>query len=178
MDSDLDSPSPISFTSEDNAQALCIQPRMVDISDGMKEEEPEDLSGKERSFSPENLKFSIQNILRPDFGCNKIKQERLSPSLSFVSSTVSPRPVSEHCGGLAVGEKPRFLPTDLPAWVFCTRYSDRPSSGKNFALQILDFRQHQDVHWANYGDEEKNTWTSPDSNIWVYDLFTTSLFIN
>ncbi|KAF6204307.1 hypothetical protein GE061_002648 [Apolygus lucorum] len=56
------------------------------------------------------LKFSIENILRPEFGCAKkvSKTEEISKDAETV----------------------------WPAWVYCTRYSDRPSSGESLAVFI------------------------------------------
>src|SRR5450755_2931067 len=86
MDFDSErSTSPASFSSSSsNSKDIVMLPAKSgddDCAIGMMKEEYV-------SFSPENLKFSIQNILRPDFGY-KIKQERLSPSLSFASSNAS-----------------------------------------------------------------------------------------
>ena len=93
-------------------------------------EEPEE----DRIGSPEYLKFSIENILRPDFG-RQIKQERCSPRPTF-SPNETPRKHSIESE----------QPTHWPAWVFCTRYSDRPSSGRgNFV--ILNF-----IKFETYGN--------------------------
>ncbi|GAU97535.1 hypothetical protein RvY_08810-2 [Ramazzottius varieornatus] len=95
----------------DRSDSLCAEP----LSPFKNDQELE----KERRFIPEMLKFSIENILRPDFGC-KIKRERLSPRPDF-SSLHSSDNQSKAASNL--GNWP-------PAWVFCTRYSDRPSAGK------------------------------------------------
>ncbi|VDN40511.1 unnamed protein product [Gongylonema pulchrum] len=63
-----------------------------------------------QSSSPE-LKFSIQNILRPDFG----KHEPVAATPKPCTSTT-----------------PDNMNVAFPAWIYCTRYSDRPSSG-NFS---------------------------------------------
>lgn len=146
-------------------------------------EEPESSSASERgedlstsrSNSPEaphqqsiqQLKYSIINILQPDFGKSAISRTRVSSKITFkpyenergpelkvdpplggLCRTVSQigkvqeeaeaevrskspqaplgRPATEEAGGKKSGE----LPTLWPAWVYCTRYSDRPSSGK------------------------------------------------
>ncbi|CAG0882654.1 unnamed protein product, partial [Cyprideis torosa] len=72
------------------------------------------------------LSFSIANILRPDFGGptrtpNPLSLPPKKPQVKAVdlSSKVNPPKTPE-------------LPNKdnlWPAWVFCTRYSDRPSSG-------------------------------------------------
>ncbi|KAL6484591.1 hypothetical protein MHYP_G00066360 [Metynnis hypsauchen] len=101
--------------------------------------------------------FFIDDILRPDFGCRKERQagtgaqqaraiadrptlpgtpdsecctdsvsSSSSSSSSSCSSTVS-SPPPKAGREAAVGKK--FQPLLWPAWVYCTRYSDRPSSG-------------------------------------------------
>ena len=77
-----------------------------------------------------SLSFSIENILRPDFGCS---QSSVSPLSSPTKTEIKTEP-----------REPQ-LPMDLshttntpnvsnlaniPAWVFATRYSDRPSGGR------------------------------------------------
>ncbi|OQV23613.1 putative Homeobox protein engrailed [Hypsibius exemplaris] len=131
MDSDSDRTSPASFASDVVIRVAAACGGVMNSSDNS-----DDLlkESADRSFSPENLKFSIQNILRPDFGF-KIKQERLSPALSFSSSSASAHHHHHHHQQHhSQQEKQRgFPPADLPAWVFCTRYSDRPSSGRRAA---------------------------------------------
>lgn len=90
--------------------------------------------------------FFIDNILRPDFGCRKEREadrdgqttnkptppgtplsECYNDTSSSSSSTISSSPSK------APGEAPARKdkqPILWPAWVYCTRYSDRPSSGK------------------------------------------------
>ena len=78
--------------------------------------------------SPSPLSFSIDSILRPEFG-----QDRRVSSLSSVKDEpVDLRRQSdnkdqdEDCPpGMVRGPNGQLW----PAWVFCTRYSDRPSSG-------------------------------------------------
>ncbi|XP_044745537.1 homeobox protein engrailed-2a-like isoform X2 [Coccinella septempunctata] len=106
----------------------------------------------------QTLKYSIFNILQPDFGRNAVQKTRSHGRISFKpyetkSSEEVPKaaPLGSLCQtvsqigsakrtvepvkpalGLAVeGEKKEenSVPTVWPAWVYCTRYSDRPSSG-------------------------------------------------
>lgn len=132
----------------------------------------EDLSPS-RSNSPEihqhqqsiqQLKYSIINILQPDFGKSAISRTKTSSKITFKpyecerkpeikvvaplgglckavsqigkiqdveaevrSTSPALKPATEESGGK---EKSGELPTLWPAWVYCTRYSDRPSSGK------------------------------------------------
>ena len=84
------------------------------------------------SSSSSNLSFSIENILRPDFGLHhqpsspvsspvKIKEEpkdQLPMDLSHTTNTPN------------VNAKTMTNLANIPAWVFATRYSDRPSGGR------------------------------------------------
>lgn len=111
------------------------------------------------------LKYSIRNILQPDFGKNALQKTKKSttkisfkpyeiseekkldeaaPPLGSLCQTVSQigknlepepelqigeeRPVVKHAEDGSKGEEKK-VPTLWPAWVYCTRYSDRPSSG-------------------------------------------------
>lgn len=120
-----------------------------------------------------SLKYSIDNILQPDFGksailktktpiCSKIsfkpyeRNNSFTNSLGSLSQTVNqigaksdkvlleekssiknvpvPEPKTEN------KDHDKDLPQLWPAWVYCTRYSDRPSSGTSnfrfFELQL------------------------------------------
>lgn len=107
----------------------------------------------------QQLKYSIRNILQPDFGksalqtCKtnkrigfkpyeeqptaKTKAKKSDTSVSTFRSQESSSTIatssnqecttaSEDCNK----SEDNKLPTLWPAWVYCTRYSDRPSSGK------------------------------------------------
>ncbi|KAK8734341.1 hypothetical protein OTU49_006137 [Cherax quadricarinatus] len=100
--------------------------------------------------SPRSLPFSIENILRPDFGLTRLNEPPTirTPELLLRTPPKSPespvdlsqrsRPQHHKNGGNKYPENPEALanpkvPVDdsnnWPAWVYCTRYSDRPSSG-------------------------------------------------
>ncbi|XP_067686069.1 homeobox protein engrailed-1-B-like [Haliotis asinina] len=93
-----------------------------------------DSNSQGHEIAVQNLtNFSIDEILKPDFGVRKftvrigsaftpvdLKRRSTSPSESHASlASAQPSP------GMA-DEKPAQM---WPAWVYCTRYSDRPSSG-------------------------------------------------
>uniref|UniRef100_A0A9J2P2G8 Homeobox protein engrailed-like n=2 Tax=Ascaris TaxID=6251 RepID=A0A9J2P2G8_ASCLU len=78
---------------------------MTGSVEGLSSPEPFNRSSRSPHSSPE-LKFSIQNILDPDFG-KHVKSTKASSS----------RSAQENIG------------VPFPAWIYCTRYSDRPSSG-------------------------------------------------
>ncbi|XP_048861987.1 homeobox protein engrailed-1a isoform X2 [Brienomyrus brachyistius] len=79
--------------------------------------------------------FFIDNILRPDFGCKKelFKQSSKqgegngSNTTKYGENTTSIMVVNTTNGGTAATKESQ--PMLWPAWVYCTRYSDRPSSG-------------------------------------------------
>lgn len=74
-----------------------------------------------------SLKFSIDNILRPEFGGPRPRDRPVDLSKAPAQSSDSKQPML------------------WPAWVYCTRYSDRPSSGESpqttlsfMKLRLLD----------------------------------------
>lgn len=90
------------------------------------------------------LKFSIDNILKADFGRRitdpinikktkpkKTNFDELNKSTSTGTPTTGPVDLSktETENPTAAGDS-KSSPMLWPAWVYCTRYSDRPSSGK------------------------------------------------
>ncbi|CAH1108509.1 unnamed protein product [Psylliodes chrysocephalus] len=92
------------------------------------------------------LKFSIDNILKADFG------RRITDPL-HIKKTVPKRVVPDECKvpgpvDLRKNEekekKDEKQPILWPAWVYCTRYSDRPSSGiyVYFLQIVLDIQRH------------------------------------
>lgn len=116
-------------------------------------ESPENLNRspryQENSFSNQNinrdssnndpsnssLKFSIDNILKADFGrritdplnIRKSKPKKIIPEMREDSSKIAgPVDLSKTEEKEKKEEKQPIL---WPAWVYCTRYSDRPSSG-------------------------------------------------
>ena len=75
------------------------------------------------SSSSSNLSFSIDNILRPDFG-------RVSPvKVTIKSEPELPMDLSHTTNTPNISSKVDL--SNIPAWVFATRYSDRPSGGRN-----------------------------------------------
>lgn len=108
----------------------------------------------------QTLKYSIRNILQPEFGKSAVlKKKTPSNKISFrpydnVEEKKSQAPLGSLCEtvsqiGRAKSPEPRAkspvklnegaeeskgedgkVPQLWPAWVYCTRYSDRPSSGK------------------------------------------------
>lgn len=112
----------------------------------------------------QTLKYSIRNILQPDFGKNAVLKTKTQPRIAFkpYENDVSDgkpfgtAPLGSLCQTVSqIGNATRAsepvqrpkspaktvpaeetkaedgkVPTLWPAWVYCTRYSDRPSSGK------------------------------------------------
>lgn len=90
---------------------------------------------------PSALAFSVDNILRPDFGRSKQQHSQQSCSRrSRTSKNVMKSPSSSETESSPAGKSDRPDPSSdqekdangqmWPAWVYCTRYSDRPSSGE------------------------------------------------
>lgn len=120
-------------------------------------------------FSPNNrhsaLPFSVDNILKPEFGSNALSSTRLksssnenlsaksnsAPSSSYKKSPpldlpMLPKkvpPPAMSSASSVTSDKSESLPDKdsdgqvWPAWVYCTRYSDRPSSGKSISTLIF-----------------------------------------
>lgn len=117
----------------------------------------------------QTLKYSITNILKPDFGKNAVLKTKTPPKISFKpyesceeqkeSKPFGVAPLGSLCqavsqiGNIVAKKTPDPIPRPKspvklpnpeevkkdaegnvpqlwPAWVYCTRYSDRPSSGK------------------------------------------------
>lgn len=83
-----------------------------------------------------SLNFSIDNILRPDFGgLKQTRTSQLGYKSSSLDSKCAPIDLSKESSSDVAGSSPpskdNSQPMLWPAWVYCTRYSDRPSSGKS-----------------------------------------------
>lgn len=115
----------------------------------------------------QTLKYSITNILKPEFGKNAVQKTKTSPRINFkpyetkscedekpfpvaplgslcqtvsqIGSRVkSPEPIPRVKSPVKsllpnpeeIKKTDGNVPQLWPAWVYCTRYSDRPSSGK------------------------------------------------
>ncbi|KAF5304752.1 hypothetical protein FQA39_LY09529 [Lamprigera yunnana] len=119
---------------------------------------------KEEEPTIQQLKYSIKNILQPDFGKTALQNTKKSAKINFKPyeqltdsiNKIAP-PLGSLCQTVSQIGKSRSqeaytlqnkspatvcsttqeeqnknedkLPTLWPAWVYCTRYSDRPSSG-------------------------------------------------
>lgn len=133
-----------------------------------------------------NLKFSIDNILKPSFGRritdpllkrNKTArkstqrssaaavtatekhpidltgaQQTAASTLPVTATTAANSPTSPDAAAASSGEADKSSkgPMVWPAWVYCTRYSDRPSSGK---LSMIK-------HFIKYCKLPANQWAS------------------
>lgn len=85
--------------------------------------------------------FSIDAILRPNFGMRS-KTVEMKSAFTEITRQNTPEPVSSPSGSDKSYKRSTSSPTSpavspgtesrsllFPAWVYCTRYSDRPSSG-------------------------------------------------
>ncbi|KAJ8035870.1 Homeobox protein engrailed-2-A [Holothuria leucospilota] len=117
--------------------------------------------GESPSTWPKLTNFSIDNILRKDFGNSFRRHEdhirqlnRLTVENIFRTNSLleSQRKKRECADSKVISEKPVTKISDKstnsasinspllwPAWVYCTRYSDRPSSGKLLHLSLICF---------------------------------------
>uniref|UniRef100_A0A672HSB9 Homeobox protein engrailed-like n=1 Tax=Salarias fasciatus TaxID=181472 RepID=A0A672HSB9_SALFA len=108
----------------------------------MEENAPRDAARPEESgeesdrHSHRITNFYIDNILRPDFG-RKRKDGRAGGAGGEAGDSGSSDDQHPDCeagdvgvkGGPQASAAPPAKPMLWPAWVYCTRYSDRPSSG-------------------------------------------------
>ena len=74
--------------------------------------------------------FSIDNILRPEFGKSKTEDnekqlEKDSVAEEQLADNSQEKLMVSHLFNI----KSQKLKS-IPAWIYCTRYSDRPNSGK------------------------------------------------
>nr|BAU59349.1 engrailed1 [Pedetontus unimaculatus] len=80
-----------------------------------------------------SLPFSVENILKPEFGRRAIQQRPvvLQESPTNLPRSLTPPRKSTDPPGKKEKLDPQLPkgPLVWPAWVYCTRYSDRPSSG-------------------------------------------------
>ena len=72
---------------------------------------------------PRKLSFSIENILSPNFGLSSSIDSKSALDLDLPMDL---SPTTSIPSGMIVGPSGDLV----PAWVFCTRYSDRPSGGR------------------------------------------------
>ncbi|XP_063631511.1 homeobox protein invected-like isoform X1 [Cydia splendana] len=104
-----------------------------------------------RDFMSQSLKFSIDNILKADFGrritdpmkrkkreVKEVKEAKEEARVPEVKSgekggaiDLSKGDDSASNSGSTTGTSSGDGPMVWPAWVYCTRYSDRPSSGRS-----------------------------------------------
>ena len=85
--------------------------------------------------SSSSLSFSIENILRPDFGSSVSSSSPISSPIKTVIKTEPvesqlPMDLSHTTNTPSLSSSSLTSLTNIPAWVFATRYSDRPSGGR------------------------------------------------
>ncbi|XP_033733367.1 homeobox protein engrailed-1-B-like [Pecten maximus] len=130
--------------------------RENDMEENSSDDDNDNVSGNMESNVMRVTNFSINEILKPEFGMKKAldinmtsafsaftpvrHQEQLLPRCASASSSISSSSSSPRsCGSVpsspeSSGRTPKSpdnedRPSLWPAWVYCTRYSDRPSSG-------------------------------------------------
>ncbi|KAI5726614.1 hypothetical protein M8J76_005568 [Diaphorina citri] len=127
-------------------------------------------------FSPNNrhssLPFSVDNILKPEFGSNALSSTRhkscsnehlnsksnstpsasykKSPQLDLPTLPKKVPPPAMSSASSVTSDKSESLPDKdsdgqvWPAWVYCTRYSDRPSSGRRRRRKNVELDENLD----------------------------------
>jgi homeobox protein engrailed len=73
--------------------------------------------------------FLISDILKPNFGIHNQHDNIEKSSIPLSSS--SPTTTNDSSSSSNNNQNTNLMPGMFPAWVYCTRYSDRPSAGKN-----------------------------------------------
>ncbi|KAK9892959.1 hypothetical protein WA026_023016 [Henosepilachna vigintioctopunctata] len=129
--------SPRSLSGSDSPESAIRSPKPADNYFNHQNNSTKTNNENENGTS---LKFSIDNILKADFGrritdpinIRKSKPKKVVPE-TFDDSLKPTGPVdltktdgNDKNGSTTDGSKPPMM---WPAWVYCTRYSDRPSSG-------------------------------------------------
>ncbi|TRY88880.1 hypothetical protein DNTS_016954 [Danionella cerebrum] len=76
-----------------------------------------------------NTRFFIENILRPDFGRKLPRGYNTDITRERDAKHTGANPVPAARNTLEDASSPSVGEQLWPAWVYCTRYSDRPSSG-------------------------------------------------
>ena len=95
------------------------------------------------SNSSSHKKFLIDNILRPEFGK---KQKSVNNCTEEKIAKENPKKIETE--------------TSLPSWIYCTRYSDRPSSSGKFLHSIGYFRflSHLSLIGGNFVEKTNSKW--------------------
>lgn len=73
--------------------------------------------------------FLISDILKPNFGNQNQHNHNEKSNIPLSSS--SPTTTNDSSSSSSNNQKANLMQGMFPAWVYCTRYSDRPSAGKN-----------------------------------------------
>lgn len=97
-----------------------------------------EISSPKPQTSKSAITFSIENILSNNFG--KVKKRPLETSDEKSTSASAP--------DAKKSKKDESESNLWPAWIFCTRYSDRPSSGKISIETLHSF--HFQYNWKRY----------------------------
>lgn len=92
---------------------------------------PQEQRSSHSSIPPSSLKFSIEKILSADFGRRDIRDIPIEKE-----KAPTPPPRNENSPIAGARAMNQANPLLYPAWIYCSRISDRPSSGK-FAIKYL-----------------------------------------
>ena len=82
--------------------------------------------------------FLISDILKPNFGPHHHSHDHIDKSNIPLSSS-SPTTTNDSSSSSSNNQqKPNLAPGMFPAWVYCTRYSDRPSAGEINDMLLIE----------------------------------------
>ncbi|KAJ8962725.1 hypothetical protein NQ318_001123 [Aromia moschata] len=126
--------SPRSVSSSESTESVNRSPRHHD-NYYFNQNSHKDTSNNDANSA--SLKFSIDNILKADFGRRitdpiNIRKSKPKKVLQDGGEEAAKAAVPVDLSKSEEKEKKDKQPLLWPAWVYCTRYSDRPSSGRNY----------------------------------------------
>ena len=90
---------------------------------------PQEQRSPHPTIAPSSLKFSIEKILSADFG-----RRDILPVIEKEKEPVPPQNENSPIAGARAMNQAN--PLLYPAWIYCSRISDRPSSGE-FSIHFL-----------------------------------------
>ena len=88
---------------------------------------------RKKSKASQMKSFLISDILKPSFGHANPHDDHLVTKSNIPLSSSSPTATNDSLSSSSLSNNQRnssYMPGMFPAWVYCTRYSDRPSAGR------------------------------------------------
>ena len=95
-------------------------------------------SSRKKSKTSQMKSFLISDILKPTFGHTSQPDDRHPVEKANIPlSSSSPTATNDSLSSSSLSNNQKngsYMPSMFPAWVYCTRYSDRPSAGRSLRL--------------------------------------------